>query len=292
MGYSVQKFVNFGECGRISGGCLPRRKKNGQAKMASAVQAPSTGVDRTLTILETLAASTEAMTLTVLAQKTRIPLTTCAAIMISLENRGYATRRIVGRSHFWRLTMGLYGLASQLVREIDLSSIAQQELRELAERIKCPVHIGVLNGQSVVYIAKAASPGFIQFDTYPGKVAPFNLTALGRAIAAYLPEEELSPLLGKLVPGAGPDPLPPGPEAFVQELEQTRKRGYAVENEEEEAGVSCLAAPFFNADGHVAGSVGATSLASELVGQSRKEIASELITLGREISHRLGFDSH
>lgn len=259
--------------------------------MASAVQDSSRATDRILTVLETLAASTEDVTLTALSKRTRIPLTSCAAIMNSLEKRGYAARRIVGRSHFWRLTMGLYGLSSQLLHGIDLSLIAQAEMRDLAERIKYPIHIGVLNGASLVYIAKAASPGFIQFDTYPGKVAPFSLTALGKAIAAYLPQEELDPLLTKLVPGTGSGALPADPDSFVNELARTRKRGYAIENEEEEAGVACLAVAFFNADGHVTGSVGATGLANELVGQERKAIVHGLTELGRTISHKLGFDT-
>lgn len=152
----------------------------------AAVRAPSPAVDRALTVLERLVSADEELTLTALAKATRIPLATCASIAYTLEQRGYATRRVVGRSHFWRPTLRLYGLASQLVRKIDLSSVAQQEMRSLADELSMPVHIGVLDGANVVYVAKAATAGFIQFDTYPGKVSPFNLTALGRAIAAYL----------------------------------------------------------------------------------------------------------
>lgn len=166
----------------------------------------SPGVDRTLTVLEQLVTADEDLTLTALAKVTRIPLATCASIVYTLEHRGYATRRVVGRSHFWRPTLRLYSLASQLVRKVDLSQIATAEMRALAEELGMPVHIGVLDGASVVYVAKAATPGFIQFDTYPGKVAPFDLTALGRAIAAHLPADELAVLLPRLAAGQGPRP--------------------------------------------------------------------------------------
>ena len=109
-------------------------------------RSPSPAVARALTVLETLVGADEPLTLTSLAKKTKIPLATCAAIVYTLEERGYASRRIVGRSHFWRPTLRLYGLATQLVRKIDLSEIAQPQLRGLADTLGMPAHVGVLNG--------------------------------------------------------------------------------------------------------------------------------------------------
>ncbi|MFG3702641.1 IclR family transcriptional regulator [Micromonospora sp. NPDC047620] len=250
-------------------------------------RAPSPAVDRALTVLERLVAADEELTLTALAKSTRIPLATCASIVYTLERRGYAARRVVGRSHFWRPTLRLYGLASQLVRKVDLSSMAQRELRALADELNMPVHIGVLDGASVVYVAKAATAGFIQFDTYPGKVSPFNLTALGRAIAAFLPEGEIEALLPRLVPGRGPSAGDSSPEAFSKLLEDVRARGYAVEDQEEQAEVACVAAPFFDADGRVAGSVGVTGFARDLA-KKRRKAAAGVVRVAADVSRRLG----
>ena len=254
----------------------------------SADRAPSPAVDRGLTVIERLVAADEELTLTALAKSTRIPLATCASIVYTLERRGYAARRVVGRSHFWRPTLRLYGLASQLVRKIDLSSVAQPELRALAHELDMPAHVGVLDGATVVYVAKAATGGFIQFDTYPGKVSPFNLTALGRAIAAYLPGEELAPLLSRLVAGAGPGAGHNSQAAFRALLAEVRSRGFAVEDEEEQADVSCVAAPFFDAEGRVAGSVGVTGFARELTGERRDRAVAGVRRVAAEVSRRLG----
>lgn len=253
-------------------------------------RAPSPTVARALTVLETLVESDEGVTLTALAKRTNIPLATCASIVYTLEQRGYAHRRVVGRSHFWRPTLRLYGLATQLVRKVDLSTVAQRELRELADTVEMPVHIGVLTGPSVVYVAKAATPGFIQFDTYPGKVSPFNVTALGKAITAHLPQQELEPLLTQLTPGRGPKAAEPSPEAFLAELSEVRKRGYAVEDQEEQAEIGCMAAPFFDADGRVAGAVGVTGFSRDLTGRRRREAIAGVTQVARTISRKLGFD--
>jgi len=254
-----------------------------------AERAPSPAVDRALTVLEKLLASEDELTLTALAKVTNIPLATCASIVYTLERRGYASRRVVGRSHFWRPTLRLYGLASQLVRKIDLSSVAQPELRALADELGMPVHIGVLEGGSVVYVAKAATPGFIQFDTYPGKVSPFNLTALGRAIAAHLPPEQLDALMSQLVPGRGPKARAMNAKSFRALLQTVRSCGYAIEEEEEQADISCVAAPFFDAEGRVAGAVGVTGFARDLAGVKREAAIKGVVRLGAEISHRLGY---
>jgi IclR family KDG regulon transcriptional repressor len=256
--------------------------------MAEGERSASPAVARTLTVLETMVNSDEDLTLTALAKKAGIPLATCASIVYTLEQRDYATRRIVGRSHFWRPTLRLYGLATQLVRKVDLSSVAQREMRELADLVGLPVHIGVLTGASVVYVAKAAMPGFIQFDTYPGKVAPYNLTALGKAITAYLPEAELTPLLSQMTPGRGPKAHQVTKEEYLEELAVVRKRGYALEDQEEQADIACVAAAFFDASGHVAGAVGVTGFAKDLSGQKRKTAQAGLVELARTISDRLG----
>src|SRR5690606_11324513 len=223
-------------------------------------------------------------------KQTKIPLATCASIAYTLEQRGYATRRQVGRSHFWRPTLRLYGLATQLIRSVDLSEVAQREIRQVADAVGMPAHVGVLTGSSVVYVAKAALPGFIQFDTYPGKVAPFNLTALGKAISAYLSDAELEPLLSQLQPGSGPKARGADPDAFRAELSTVRKQGYAIEDQEEQADIACVAAPFFGADQQVAGAVGVTGFARDLRGARRKLAIREVVAAAKSISHKLGFD--
>jgi DNA-binding IclR family transcriptional regulator len=249
---------------------------------------PSPAVARALTVLETLVGSDEDLTLTALARETGIPLATCASIVYTLEQRDYATRKIVGRSHFWRPTLRLYGLATQLIRKVDLSSVANQEMRDLAERVGMPVHLGVLTGASIVYVAKASLPGFIQFDTYPGKVAPFNLTALGRAIAAYLPDDELRPLLSQLAPGQGPKGVPADQQEFEAELTRVRQQGYSTEDEEEQAGIACIAAPVFDASGHVTAAVGLTGFAKDFNKTATRHAESGIRDLAKLISQRLG----
>lgn len=266
---------------------IPRTRKVG-ARMDTD-RAPSPAVDRALTVLETLVRADEPMTLTALAKAAKVPLATCASIAYTLEQRGYAVRRIVGRSHFWRPTLRLYGLAVELVRKVDLPSVVQADLRALADELGMPAHMGILEDTSVVYVAKAATPGFVQFDTYRGKVAPFDLTALGRVIAAHMPEAGVKPLLARLTRGRGPKAVAPDQKKFLALLAGVREAGYAIEDEEEQADIACVAAPFFDAEGSVAGAVGVTGFARELVGKKREAAIRSVVRVGHEVSRRLGY---
>jgi DNA-binding IclR family transcriptional regulator len=251
-------------------------------------RAPSPAVDRALTILEKLVASSSPMTLTALAAEAGIPLATCASIMQTFEMRGYATRRVVGRSHFWRPTLKLNGLAAELMRGVDIGQLAQPFLQRLVEETQMAAHVGLLEGDMIVYAAKVAAPGMVQFNTYPGKRTPFNITALGLAVVAHLPEEQLEPLLSNLLPGAGPRARRVNALEMRSHLAQVRKRGYAIEAEEEEAGIGCIAAPLFDSNGHVLGSVGVTGFVDQVRGARLRRNAESVLHAGRELSHELG----
>jgi DNA-binding IclR family transcriptional regulator len=208
--------------------------------------------------------------------------------MKTLEQAGFASRRIVGRSHLWQPTLRLFTLGNRLMQRHDLVDVSQPTLRRLADAVDMPAHVGMLEGANVVYIAKAATPGFVQFNTYPGKTAPFNLTALGRAIAAYLPPRDLSAVIDDLTIGSGPKSQAADSTTFLTQLAQIRVDGYAIEDEEEEANISCVAAPIFDASGSVVASVGVTSFAQNVVGDRLESNIAAVVGAGREISKTLG----
>jgi IclR family KDG regulon transcriptional repressor len=248
----------------------------------------SAATDRVLNVMEVLSSEPDSMTLTSLAKKTGMPIATCAAIMYTLESRGYAHRTAVGRSHFWQLTLSLYGVASQQVQKLNYADIAQSDLRTLAGTLGLPAHVGVLSGSKLVYVAKEAGSSFIQFDTFPGKAVPFNLTALGRAVAAHLPDDQLDYLSAHLEMGKGPNATQPTEQSFREDLENVRRTGFAFEDEEEVSGVSCAAAAFFDSSGAVAGAVGVTAISDVMVEPFKSTVVAALHDAADSISVKLG----
>lgn len=212
-------------------------------------------VSRTLRVLELLA-DRAPLTLTDIARAAGIPPASCHAILHTLEHEGYASRRVVGRSHLWEPARVLRHVSPTLVARERMRMAALPHLSRLSDALGMPAHLGVLVGAEVLYVEKTAAPAFVRFDTHPGKRSPFHLTALGRAIAAHLDDDAREALVRGL------------PSTVRDELAATRRRGYATEDSEEAPGVGCVAAPVRDADGRVLGSVGVTGLSSELFGRA------------------------
>jgi IclR family KDG regulon transcriptional repressor len=233
-------------------------------------------VKRAIQVLELLVEEGDPLTLSGIAARTGIPMASCHAIVHTLRDAGYLRRRSEGRSQYWEPTLALYHLGSTLVARNGIRDIAQPSLRELSDKLGVPAHLGVLAGTDVTYVAKAAAPSFIQFDTYPGKRSPFHLTALGRAIAAYLPRDEREALLE----GHG--------RRLRKILEDAHEAGYAVEDGEEMDGVGCIAAPVFGPDGRVLASVGITGFSRDLFPGDDVPAASAVAAAASAVSAELG----
>jgi IclR family KDG regulon transcriptional repressor len=233
-------------------------------------------LERGMRTLELLVHERNPVGLSEIVRRTGIPTASCHAILHTLQELGYVSRRVSGRAHLWEPTLLLYHLGTTLVTRFGLRDVALPHLRTLAESLGCPAHAGVLVGSSVMYLEKAAAPSFIQFDTYPGKLSPFHLTALGRAIVAFLPAEEQAALLADL-----------GPHV-EQTLVAARASGYAVEDGEEVDGIGCVAAPVFGPGGAVSGSVGITGFSTDLFGGELPRVAAAVTAAAAAVSAGLG----
>lgn len=246
----------------------------------------SASADRTLLVLEQLVDAEGPLTLTELAARSGVPLATCSVVMSTFEERGYAQRTVVGRSHLWRPTLRVYELGMTTLRHIELGSDSESVLAELRDSIGLPAHLGVLDGASIVYVARAVTRSIVQFNTYPGRMAPFNLTAIGKAVAAFRPAAQREELIARAVPGSGPNAATDIDATLRAELDGVRVRGFAIENQEEEAGVGCIAAPVIGSDGLSVAAIGVTGLVDQLLGDRFDEITRSVMSAAGALSSR------
>jgi IclR family acetate operon transcriptional repressor len=248
----------------------------------------SASTERALQVLEALVASEQPITLTELARRCDMALATCSAVAVTLEARGYAHRTVIGRSHLWRPSLKLYGLGTMTLRRVELGQESEPILNQLRDEVDLPAHLGIMDGSSVVYVAKAATSAMVQFNTYPGKRAAYNLTALGRAIAAFLPPGKQEELIASAVPGSGPRATAASRQVLAQEFENIRARGYAVENQEEDAGVACIAAPVLDVNKLAVASVGVTGFDYQLLAENEDRVAACVRAAALSLAARIG----
>lgn len=178
-------------------------------------------------------------------------------------------------------------LGGQAIHRLDLRTIALPHMQRLVEATRFSSHLGIIDQCNVIFIGKVESENFIRFSTYIGMAQPFHLSSLGKAIAAFLPPEELDELLAHPLVQRTPFTIT-DPKELRSRLEMVRQQGYAFEDEEDAEGVRCIGAPIFDAEGQVIAAVSVTAVRSSLPVEWFAKVGSLVVETAHAISHDLG----
>lgn len=266
----------------MSGPAAKRRRKNpDRAPATDRYRVPAAA--RVIALLEFLADEQAPVGVSEAARRTGIPKSSCFALITTLEQAGYVRRN---EKDEWALTLRLYHLGLDAARNADIQRAARPVLRLLCDETELTAHLGLFDGTSMIYAEKAEPPGeMVRFDTYPGKPASAHLTAIGRAVAASMSPADLQTLLAGYEFVGGDNPRINSREDYEEELARVRRRGYAVEREEENTGVVCVAAPVVYASG---AAVGVAALAGQIQERGLDAVSSSVIAAARRLSKLLG----
>ncbi|MBP2367986.1 IclR family transcriptional regulator [Pseudonocardia parietis] len=193
-------------------------------------------VERTVALLEAMADAGGQATLSSLALRSGLPMPTIHRLMRTLVGCGYV-RQGPGRE---------YSLGPRLVRLGDsagrlVGMWARPRLVELVDALGESANLAVLDGTQVVYIAQEPGRHAMRMFTEVGRRVPPHCTAVGKALLALMPAEQVQELLRHTEMTAQTESTIIDPAAFAAELERIRRCGYALDDGEQELGVRCVA---------------------------------------------------
>lgn len=127
--------------------------------------------------------------------------------------------------------------------------IARPEIDDLATRTGEHANLMIEEHGLGVFLYKAQGDNAVQLDTHPGMRVHLHTTALGKAILAHTPREEVEEIIERQgLPAVSPQTISDR-EALFEELADIRERGYATDDEERVKGMRCVAAPIFDNEG-------------------------------------------
>jgi DNA-binding IclR family transcriptional regulator len=195
-------------------------------------------LDKTFSLLEVLARTGRPLPLAELAAESRLPKPTAYRILRSLRDLGYVIQREAG---------GAYELSARLgsLREHDrdagLRDKALPLMHELHAAFDETVNLGLLEGIYVRYAEVLETKQALRWIVQPGARDLFHTTALGRAVAAQLPEDQRERLVHKALLALPRARRTAEHARLIRELAATRRRGYAIEEGETVTGVACVA---------------------------------------------------
>lgn len=243
-------------------------------------------VEKALKILDILAAEHQGLRVSDIAKRVGLPYTTAHRLVSTLEDAGYV--HVVPDTGRCTLSLKILHLYRGLSRKMNLNQISFPHLLKLMEDLGETVHLAVLNDGEVVYIDTVVSPRSLVMYTEVGKRAPVHCTALGKVLTAYLPEDEVRSILSrKGMPRRTPGSMTT-PEEFLAELRRVRQLGYAVDNEEIEIGVRCVASSIIDHMGEVVAAVSVSAPTGRLPLENIPHIARLVTNTCDAVSRDIG----
>lgn len=210
---------------------------------AAADDARVVGSDRVLAVLIELGAHPRGVSLDDLAAAMRSPKSTVHRALASLRKAGLAAQISRGTyvlgDEFFRLAFHNYAERPEAVRITPI-------LEELAARFGETTHYAVLDGAEVVYRAKVDPPGgAVRLTSVVGGRNPAYRTAVGKLLLSYrvTDRDALRDQLGAVALERRTPHTITDLARLWDELQLSKERGYAVDDQENEVGVNCVAVP-------------------------------------------------
>lgn len=238
-------------------------------------------VARALAVLEFLDTSQRGWNISELSRKLDVPKSTMHLILLTLERLGYVSREPGSRDY--TLSVKVCELGRSLMRNVMLPDIALPHLEDLVRQVRLTAHLAILEHDQAIYVQKVDCPGLIKFDTYVGKRTNLHCTAVGKVLLAHSPENKSQHILEREPFARYTRHTITSAVLLRKELIKVRQRGYAVDDEEEELEVRCIAVPVFRPTGEFVAALGVTGT----VGQVRTDMIEGLATHMRETGQNI-----
>jgi IclR family acetate operon transcriptional repressor len=220
-------------------------------------------VDRALRILDVLADAGAGKGLTEISATAGLNISTTHRLLAALRARGFVEQHAAGGQY--RIGAEVFRIGSSFLEEINLGPRLRSVLLDLAARTGETANLVVLHGVEAVYIDHVISPQVATLFTRIGQRVPLHCTAVGKVLLAFATAEEAERLWPRLTLERTTPHTLTSRQALMQELRAVRAAGYAVDREEQELGVACVAAPVCDASGRIAAAIGISGPAGRML---------------------------
>jgi IclR family transcriptional regulator, acetate operon repressor len=209
-----------------------------------------------------------------LARRVGFPLSTAHRLLGALVRDGFAT--FDQQTKRYTLGLHLFSLAQQALRARGFSGMARSVLEEVSSVTREATLLAVRDGERQLYIYSIEGPQQVRVVGEAGRHGPLHCTGQGKVLVAFAEPSVRDYLVENLpLPAAGPNAITTR-KRFREEIEQVRGQGFAIADEEHEAGIRAIGVPVFGQD-DVA--MAAVATAAPAYRMSREQLLDNLPTL-------------
>lgn len=262
----------------------------GDGSTAEEVERAPTGaqvVDRVVDILETLLSLGPELGVSEISRALGLKKATAHRLLASLRRRNMVAQDPVTRRY--RLGGKLWELGSVATSQVDWAARVKPFLEQLTQEAGETSHLAVLNDGQVLYVEKVESSRSLRMPSQVGRRLPFHCTGVGKALVAFLPDDVLDGLIARRGLARMTLNTITDPARLRAELARTRERGYAIDSEEIEEGLVCIAAPVRDHTAHVVAAISIAGPSSRLRIADAERHAPLVMRAADAISAALGW---
>jgi DNA-binding IclR family transcriptional regulator len=245
-------------------------------------------VDHALDVMEAFHGEEDELGITELSRRLKLHKNNIFRILATLENRGYIEQNRVTDNY--RLGLETLELGQTYIRHTGLLRVARPITEGLGKKVNENVYIGILKENYAFYLDVVESVHTVRVLSRVGCRVPTYCSAMGKAQLAFETPETIAEILGKkelkkFTPNTISDR-----DKVVEHLALVKELGYAVDDEEWDEGVRCVAAPIYDYTRKVVGAVSISAPSVRMpMEQVKKEYVPMIINACEEISDRLGY---
>lgn len=247
---------------------------------------PMKALDKIFSILEILLQHSSAMSVTEISEQLKIYPSTVHRWLDTMRHWGYVEQD--PNTQKYQLGLKVVELGMAKLHRMDLVMETTPYLKELVNQCHETAHLGILDKGEVFSLAKEESSQNIRMVSKEGARIPTHCTALGKVLLAHLePQKQKRILEEKGLPSFTKNTITDR-KKMREELRKIKEQGFALDAEEYEKGLSCIAAPIRNHQGKVIAAVAVAGPTFRLGGKRQKDLKKVLIEVSRRMSERLG----
>jgi DNA-binding IclR family transcriptional regulator len=243
-------------------------------------------IKRAFEVIELLAGSDAGRTVSDIHRELRLPLSSAATILYTLQALGYLDRdRATAR---YKLGMRMLTFSRLAGDQIDLVGRCHQLLEMMVRDSGLTAHLAVLRDGEAMYVDRVPASGLIQFSSYVGMRWPAHVSGVGKALLAFQPEKYLQETLAAMPLRKVTNRTITSKAVLLKQLRGFRKTGYSWEIGEGELGVACVAAPILGRDRAAIAAISVTGTTNQITKTSIASLGASVKRYAQKMSARLG----
>ncbi|MEZ5811537.1 MAG: IclR family transcriptional regulator [Rhizobiaceae bacterium] len=265
------------------------RQKRGRGRPKSLFHEPQTGtvqaLDRGLTLMKELARS-RGLTLTDLSGRLDMAPSSAHRILSTLQKQGFADLDDISQE--WSVGIEAFRVGSAFLVRTNLVEASIRQMRRLMEETGETANLAIADGGDVVFISQVETHNPIRAFYRPGSRSPMHSSGIGKALLANAPRAEVERLVHRTGLVRHTERTCATPEALFADLDEIRRRGWSLDNEERYDGMRCVAATIFNAYGEAVAGISVSGPTVRFPDEALDGIGDKVCRAADEVTRLIG----